>query len=385
MMTKKRRGIFQFAISLFLVVQIFISYVAAVSPAQAQGLLNGPLNTNKPATVNAPKYDKGVDKSIESYLCVPSDKDLGIALYTCISKMYRFGIAFGAVALVFFLVFAGYMYITGGETGKQKGKSIFTSALTGMAIILSSYLLLGFINPELTRIKPIQPPIFTADGLPSCADVGLGEKCVLPDGQVGTGTGSGGGVGVGKCESRTGANGLTCKAGCSRKDTAKCVHTYDTEIAAAVAATGVDRDIIRAVIQTESTWNPGSTSRVGAKGLMQLMAGAIKDSGCSNLDINVPANNIMCGAKYWKIIQNNYLKKVAPEAANNLRHIAAAYNGGSGNGHFSKSPCGDLYNYECPFTTSAKTVCKTPQPNEMTNYAVTVEEYYNQYKSGSCN
>lgn len=187
-MTKTRRGIFRFAFSLFLVVQILFGHVATANVVLAQS----PLNTNTVAPANIPKYNQGVDQSIAQYLCVPDEANQGIALYNCISKMYRFGIAFGAIALVFFIVFAGYMYITGGETGKEKGKSVFLSALTGMAVILSSYVLLGFINPELTRIKPIQPPIFNTDGLPSCADVGLGEKCVLPDGQIGTGGGGGG-------------------------------------------------------------------------------------------------------------------------------------------------------------------------------------------------
>lgn len=383
--TRIKRGLFNkrnfhFALSLFVFIQITLSYFGAATIAQAQ------LNVNTPAPVNVPSYiGHGVDSSISNYLCTPTDS--GTALYGCISKLYRFGIAFGAVALVFFLVFAGYMYIVGGETGKERGKSIFLSALTGMAIILSSYVLLGFINPELTKIKPIQPPIFYANNLPSCADVGFGATCVLPDGQVSTsggGTGGGSAVGVGQCENRTGANGLTCKAGCARADAAKCVHTYDSQIAAAASSTGVDANLIKAIIQQESTWNPGASSRVGAQGLMQLMSGAIQDAGCSGLNINDPANNIMCGAKYWKVVIG-YVRRAAPGAENQTRHVAAAYNGGSGNGHFSKSQCGDLYNYECPFTNSTKTVCKTPQPNEMTNYAVSVESYYAQYKSGKCN
>lgn len=147
---------------------------------------------------DVPEY-KGVDESLTSFLCTPSDPPTGNDLENCINKGYRFGIAFGAIALVFFLVFAGYMYMTGGETGKEKGKSIFRNALVGMGILLSSYLILSFINPNLVIFKPIQPPIFTAPDLPSCEAVGLGQECVLPNGEIASSNGSGGGTKYATC------------------------------------------------------------------------------------------------------------------------------------------------------------------------------------------
>lgn len=172
----------------FLVLQMLFGYVSAGLPAVSIPVAHAQLNTNTPAPTNIPQYTgHGVDESISKYLCTPDPANLGTDLYNCISKLYRFGIAFGAVALVFFVVLAGYTYITGGEAAKEKGKSILISALTGMAIILSSYVLLSFINPDLVKIKPIQPPIFSASDLPKCEDVGLGVNCVLPNGQVTTG------------------------------------------------------------------------------------------------------------------------------------------------------------------------------------------------------
>ncbi len=176
----------------FLVVQVLFGYssFAQVNFAQAQPIIPDAIKSDQNAStgIAVPEY-KGVDKSIKDYLCVPDESNLGTALYDCIGKIYRFGIAFGAIALVFFIVFAGYLYMAGGETGKQKGKTIFTTALTGMAIILSSFVLLNFINPDLVKIKPIQPPIFSASSLPKCVDVGFGENCVLPNGQVQVGAG----------------------------------------------------------------------------------------------------------------------------------------------------------------------------------------------------
>ncbi|HEX3095976.1 MAG TPA: transglycosylase SLT domain-containing protein [Patescibacteria group bacterium] len=174
-------------IASFLALQIVLGYLGQTTlVAQAQ------LNTNTAPAANLPTY-QGVDQSISAYLCAPDESNLGASLFTCIKKVYRFGVAFGAIALVFFVVVAGYLYIVGGEASKAKGKAMFISTLTGMVIILSSYVLLSFINPDLVKIKPIQAPIFSASDLPKCADVGYGVNCVLPDGQVST---PGGGAGT---------------------------------------------------------------------------------------------------------------------------------------------------------------------------------------------
>ncbi len=126
-----------------------------------------------------PAYNAGVDQSISDYLCTPSQPADGHDLERCVNRLYRFSVTAGAIVVVFFVVLAGYMYITGGETGKGKGKAMLFNALTGIGIILISYVLLYFINPSLVVIKPIQPPIFTADDLPTCAEVGLGDDCIV--------------------------------------------------------------------------------------------------------------------------------------------------------------------------------------------------------------
>lgn len=149
----------------------------------------------KSTAINVTEY-KGVDSSLTSYLCTPDPTGTDShALENCVNKLYRFGIAFGSIALVFFLVFAGYMYITGGESGKTKAKGILENAFIGMALLVGSYVILSFINPSLVIFKPIQPPIFNAADLPSCEEVGLGQSCTIQDGSdstsnVGTGWGA---------------------------------------------------------------------------------------------------------------------------------------------------------------------------------------------------
>ncbi len=161
---------------------ITLAYLLVVMGLTPTAIANAQLTTNSTAPSSLPQYNQGVDKTIAQYLCVPSKNNTGTALYDCLDRVYRFGIVAGSLALVFFIVWAGYSYMLGGETGKQKGKAIFTSALTGMVIILSSYVLLRFINPDLVKYKPIQPPIFTSAGLPACDKVGWTTNCIITTG-----------------------------------------------------------------------------------------------------------------------------------------------------------------------------------------------------------
>lgn len=232
-------------VSVFLIAQILLGYVSSALPLQAA--VTGGINSNTGAAGQVPEY-KGVQGSIEQYLCTPNKGNLGGALFNCITKLYRFGVAFGAIALVFFVVLSGYMYISGGEAAKAKGKGILLSALTGMAIILSSYVLLGFINPDLLKIKPIQTPIFRAADLPDCEDVGYGQNCVLPSGQVHIASG--------------GVAGSASEA------------QYKTLISKYAQQNGLEYCALSALINKESTFQQNIASNFG------------KPGGIGNVDVN---------------------------------------------------------------------------------------------------
>jgi hypothetical protein len=79
--------------------------------------------------------------------------------------------------------------------------------------------------------------------------------------------------------------------------------TFETYIQAAAVDTGLDPNLIAAIMKAESgyNWQAQSTlknGQPGAKGLMQLMPATAKELGVT--DIWDPGQNIMAGARYYK-------------------------------------------------------------------------------------
>lgn len=93
---------------------------------------------------------------------------------------------------------------------------------------------------------------------------------------------------------------------------------YDGLIATHAASNGVRPDLVRAVIQTESAFNPFARSVKGALGLMQLMPQTATELGVLNpFD---PAENIRGGVTYLRRLLDRY--------GNNEELALAAYNAG---------------------------------------------------------
>lgn len=156
----------------------------ATKPATTSPKPNSATTTPPAQTpTELPVYNAGVDRSIQDYLCTPSQPADGHDLERCVNRLYRFGISAGALVLVFLIIYAGYIYITSDESGKTKAKGYIKNSLTGMGILLGSYVLLNFINPSLVTFKPIQPPIFNAADLPKCEELGLGINCTIGEGE----------------------------------------------------------------------------------------------------------------------------------------------------------------------------------------------------------
>ena len=82
----------------------------------------------------------------------------------------------------------------------------------------------------------------------------------------------------------------------------------------------MDPALVRAVIETESNWNPKAYSRKGAGGLMQLIPTTAQRYGA--YDVFNPQQNIDAGVKHLKRLLERY--------NGNLDLALAAYNAGEG-------------------------------------------------------
>jgi hypothetical protein len=86
------------------------------------------------------------------------------------------------------------------------------------------------------------------------------------------------------------------------------------------AQNGLSLQLVRAVVQAESSGNPRCISSAGAKGLMQLMPEELRVYGVS--DPFDPEQNIAAGTRHLATLMKSY--------NNNVPLALAAYNAGSG-------------------------------------------------------
>ncbi len=109
-------------------------------------------------------------------------------------------------------------------------------------------------------------------------------------------------------------------------------------IEAAAQEFAVDVNLLYAIAETESHFNPFAISRTGALGVMQIMpdrAGrdAMKlligvDRQPSHQELTDPQTNIRLGAAYLALLQQHYLKEIEHPRSREYA-VIAAYNGGA--------------------------------------------------------
>jgi len=110
---------------------------------------------------------------------------------------------------------------------------------------------------------------------------------------------------------------LTIRA-TGKSELARDVRDYDAHIASAADTYNIPDELVKAVIIAESNYNPMAVSRVGARGLMQLMPGTAAQMAVT--DIHDPSQNIHGGTRYLRVLANIFNGDVVK--------MVAAYNAG---------------------------------------------------------
>lgn len=87
---------------------------------------------------------------------------------------------------------------------------------------------------------------------------------------------------------------------------------YDQDIRDGQAFFGIPETFLRAVIKTESDFDPRVVSSAGAEGLMQLLPGTARLMGV--VDSFDPRQNIMGGARYLQVLARRFCRTPAGPA-----------------------------------------------------------------------
>ena len=97
---------------------------------------------------------------LDGYVCEPNNSAIGSGsnVGTCINNIYVFAVGFIGFMSVLIVVFAGYLYMTGGSENITKAKGYLGAVFAALIIIFGTYLILNTINPNLTNVNGVIVP-----------------------------------------------------------------------------------------------------------------------------------------------------------------------------------------------------------------------------------
>jgi hypothetical protein len=108
------------------------------------------------------------------------------------------------------------------------------------------------------------------------------------------------------------------------RDTSAARYTrFDDHIRDQQACYGIPQALIRAVIRTESDFDPHVVSSAGAQGLMQLMPATARSMGVTN--VWDPRQNIMGGARYLQLLARRYCHTPALGSADRTASLVCSF------------------------------------------------------------
>jgi len=96
----------------------------------------------------------------EGSTCKPGEMQSKISINGYIMYIYKFSIAIAVFLAIVMIIWGGFNYITSEVPFiKSDGRSKITNALSGLAMVLVSYLILATIDPRLVNIDSNIPPL----------------------------------------------------------------------------------------------------------------------------------------------------------------------------------------------------------------------------------
>lgn len=276
----------------------------------------------------------GLDKLYDPDLCyqkkyversIPENSICDVGGF--VSFVFKLFIGLSALVLVLRIMYEGYQYIvTDVPFLKANAKSDLMTALAGLLLALSAYVILNTINPKLVNNS------FSISG------VNLGVESTFTSG------------------------GGTFTGGTATPNANTNITTYDAFLHTAATQYEVEYTLAKAHMYAESGGNPNATSDIKNKsgtvvnhayGLMQLTRPTFESLGYDFSKIYDPKTNIEAGVKYMAKLKTSGCNGSTSNTVcttSDVSYRIAAYNGGAGANKPSNS-CPGKTQWQCDTVT----------------------------------